>query len=317
MSERVSTLIVPVDGSPQACRGAERAGELASLLGAQLQLLHVMPPAPAELSDLPGNRTPDTDADIAGQRQVADDALSTARNALQQGIRDAAGAVILDDIAHHGDPTRVIVEHAEATGDAMVVMGARGLGGFRKLFLGSVSDAIVHNAPCPVMVVHDNDHPSNRSGIRHVLLPVDGSTGGDRAVRLAGQIAVAAGATVHLLFAYPRHPADVQGAAGVMGEAGAYTDQMVESFIGAGREEAAHVFARARNGLGEGGLEVSEHQLASGAPAEAILEFASGRTEPSIIVMGRRGISRWQERLIGSVSHTVINGASCPVVVVG
>ncbi len=316
MSEHVSTLIVPVDGSRQACRGAEHAGELASLLGARLQLLHVMPAAPAELSDLPGNRTADTDADLAAQRQAADDALSAARSALQQGIRDSAEAVILDDIAHHGDPTRVTVKHAAATSGGMVVMGARGLGGLRKLFLGSVSDAVVHNAPCPVMVVHDNDHPSNRTGIRHVLLPVDGSTGSDAAARLAGQIAGAAGAAIHLLFAYPRHPADVQGAPGVMGEAGAYTEEMVESFIEAGREEAANVFAQARRELGTTGLEISEHQLASGAPAVAILDFASAQTEPGIIVMGRRGVSRWQERLMGSVSHTVVNKASCPVLVV-
>ncbi|OYT33230.1 hypothetical protein B6U96_16730 [Archaeoglobales archaeon ex4484_92] len=35
----------------------------------------------------------------------------------------------------------------------MIVIGARGISKIREIILGSVSDGVVHNAPCPVLVV--------------------------------------------------------------------------------------------------------------------------------------------------------------------
>ncbi len=57
-------------------------------------------------------------------------------------------------ILKRGHPAHTIVNLAAAEGFDMIVLGSRGLGGFGKLFLGSVSNAVVHEAKnCSVVIV--------------------------------------------------------------------------------------------------------------------------------------------------------------------
>ena len=52
-----------------------------------------------------------------------------------------------------GGPKRVVVEEAQQWGADLIVVGSHGYGFWSRLMLGSVSNAVVHHAPCSVLVV--------------------------------------------------------------------------------------------------------------------------------------------------------------------
>ncbi len=51
-----------------------------------------------------------------------------------------------------GEPGPTICDYAAEVGAAVILIGSRGRGGFKRALLGSVSDHVVRNAPCPVVV---------------------------------------------------------------------------------------------------------------------------------------------------------------------
>ena len=84
-------------------------------------------------------------ADAAAE-QEAHETVQAARVAL--GLPDAEGQIL------RGEAGDAICRFAADQGAAAIVMGSRGRGGLRRAILGSVSDHVVRNAPCPVVITH-------------------------------------------------------------------------------------------------------------------------------------------------------------------
>ena len=147
-----------------------------------------------------------------------------------------------------------------------------------------------------------------------ILVPVDGSEGAAMAARYARTLAEPLGIPMRLLFAFPEDALDLLG---VPAETMENTDMEAYSpsrFAELREKRAGQVFERARDALGDTRIAVDEVVLA-GDPAEAILEYAQNVKHP-LIVMGSRGLSRFSQMLVGSVSHRVLHHARCPVTIV-
>lgn len=77
-----------------------------------------------------------------------------ARRVLAEVVEEAAGDgsdVEIEPVAVCDLPANALLEACD--GAAMVVVGARGLGGFKSLLLGSVSQQVAQHAPCPIVIV--------------------------------------------------------------------------------------------------------------------------------------------------------------------
>jgi len=57
-----------------------------------------------------------------------------------------------------GSPESRIVETAEVFGADLIIVGSHGYNRWERLLLGSVSDSVVHHAPCSVMVIRSNQN---------------------------------------------------------------------------------------------------------------------------------------------------------------
>jgi nucleotide-binding universal stress UspA family protein len=87
--------------------------------------------------------------ELMHERNTAGEAVVRAE-AERLGLGDAETRVLL------GAPGPTLCEFAKETGAVGIVLGSRGRGGLKRALLGSVSDFVVRNAPCPVVVVNSN-----------------------------------------------------------------------------------------------------------------------------------------------------------------
>jgi nucleotide-binding universal stress UspA family protein len=76
-------------------------------------------------------------------------------DAVVEEVQSAGGTVAQVHLREGGVPHE-IVALAEDTGIGLIVVGSRGHGGIRRALMGSVSDAVVRHAHCPVLVVRDH-----------------------------------------------------------------------------------------------------------------------------------------------------------------
>ena len=143
----MSAIVVGVDGSEGSIRALRFALEEAGVRGAELRVVHAwhIPPA------IYGSGWVPTGVDLDEYRKLAE--ASLARSLADAGADDAGLAVT--PVLREGEPVDVLC--AEAAHADLLVVGSRGLGGFRGLLLGSVSQQVVHHSPCPVVVVPGKD----------------------------------------------------------------------------------------------------------------------------------------------------------------
>jgi nucleotide-binding universal stress UspA family protein len=90
----------------------------------------------------------------------ANEAVAEAEGEIRKSSPDLA--VGMSSKVVTGYPQQTIVEEAENWGADLIIMGSHGYGFWQRALLGSVSDSVVHHAPCSVLVVRPSHEPNGK-----------------------------------------------------------------------------------------------------------------------------------------------------------
>lgn len=223
-----------------------------------------------------------------------------ASRALEEVVRGVLGSEVSDRAELHvvtDGPAHALLAHAREA--SALVVGARGRGGFASLLLGSVSQACLHHAPCPVVVVHGDELPSTAAP--RIVVGIDGSSTSDAALRWAVEEAQLRGATIDAVHVWHMPYLVPYPYSGV--------DQINPlSFETLGQrllDDAVLRVAPAAEGI--------EKVLVSGGAAGRLVETAKGA---DLLVVGTRALGPMGRFFLGSVSSQVALHAPCSIVVI-
>lgn len=140
-SVRILKIVCTTDFSDISERAVKVAVELANKLSARLEILHVFPKHLFEQM----KTLEDRNNILKELRAEAEDKLKKVIGA--SGLTEAG-------LIEEGEPYKKIVSVAGENDFDLIVMSARGLGRIEGMLIGSVTDAVLKSAPCPVLVIH-------------------------------------------------------------------------------------------------------------------------------------------------------------------
>jgi nucleotide-binding universal stress UspA family protein len=269
-------IIVGIDGSVRSRRALDWAVAEARLLGAPIRLVHA-----SRVLVRDGSLTEQGYARAEAERaRLLDDA---AARALERWPDCELSTSLLAE-----DPGRALT--AAGDGASLIVVGARGTGGFDGLLVGSVGLYTAARARCPVMVVPDSaPDPAQAPG--RIVLGVDELRPADHAIGWAFAEADRRGAALTALHA-------LGTAYGSPGQRVGEQMELSEALAGwAGKYPDLPV----------------TREPVEGKAAPALVE--ASRTA-ALVVVGARRRQGLIGMVLGRVNHAVLHHARCPVVVV-
>jgi nucleotide-binding universal stress UspA family protein len=139
----LSKILVPVDGSEYSLRALDTAIYLAKKIDANITAMHVIENLPTVYVE---------------SQKVLNDLLAKYR-AESENILDKCKQIAeksdvkIETVIGEGDAASNIVVYARNGGFDTIIMGSRGVGSFKEMVLGSVSNKVLHHAKCSVMIV--------------------------------------------------------------------------------------------------------------------------------------------------------------------
>jgi nucleotide-binding universal stress UspA family protein len=283
------SIIGAIDGGRATVHLARVAADVARVLDAPLDLVHVVGAMPDRSNEGGANGLWPADAQLAiraGEGPEADAGRMLERVA--EAIREPEAR---RHVVPFGDPGRRVAKLAEGWDSELIVVGTRGNAPVTDA-LGRVSSRLAADAPCPVLVIPHGleSHVFPLAWrARTLVCGVDGSSLGWNAAARAAQLASRLGGSLRLVHVGPGLAADT------------VRDAMAHLRATGDRRDAPPPDVR------------YEHR--SGEPAEELERVAATATAP-LIAVGSRGLDPPRSPLLGAISRRLLQHARRPILVV-
>jgi nucleotide-binding universal stress UspA family protein len=144
-------ILLATDGTKQGDSAVEMLNRFALSEGDEVRVISVVDMAVPLAIDVYGGYLPDTTELEKAARENAARVLD-ASVARANEITGEHGPTVQGDVLF-GSPESRIVETAEQMKADLIIVGSHGYNRWERLLLGSVSDSVLHHAPCSVLVV--------------------------------------------------------------------------------------------------------------------------------------------------------------------
>ncbi len=299
-TRRFARILLATEGSPSSQQAYNVAAQMAKAFDSEVTILSAVP----SMGVLAAPRKGEYDTTLV---KKAEDTVEKAAAALQ-----TAGATVSGREVPRGltSVVETIVEYAAEKKIDLIVMGTRGLGGFKRATLGSVSSGVASHAQCSTLVVRSNKAKNEaKAGIGRILVAIDGSQDAQRALETA--VDMAKRLKAELVIA---HVVFVPALSWTLGLPGLTipTNEVEEDAEKAGRQ----LVDRAARFAKESGVAKPKKETVTklASPAQGIVELAE-KGGADVIVIGTRGLGGFKKMLMGSVANSVLRYANCSVLV--
>jgi nucleotide-binding universal stress UspA family protein len=288
-------VVVGVDGSDTSRLALDWALAAAAQRGLALIAIHAwaMPLPPVAMgAAVPG---PSFDA----VKQGAQDSLDTE----VEHARSHARGVAVEGRLVSGPPVTAVLDVAESERASLIVLGSRGLDSFSELLIGSTGVQVAGHAHCPVVIhrEHADVPPGPEAG--RVVVGVDGSEISEAALAFAFQEASRRRCGLTVAHGWYAPTVDAIGTPVVLpvplDEVASDELRTTAEALAGWREEYPDVDVRT----------IVHH----GKAAKILIEASKGA---ALVAVGSRGRGGFASLLLGSVSHSVLHHAYCPVAIV-
>jgi nucleotide-binding universal stress UspA family protein len=285
-------ILCPADFSESSVRALACAAALAQWYDAQLTVLHVVPAFESAEARRDAAEPSRVHASMR-REQVLEE--------MKRSLNLAAVSSRATPVAEAGDPRTTIIEQAIAKKADLIVLGTHGRRGFKRLLLGSVTESVLREAPCPVLTVppHAPAAVSDAPTFKRILCPIDFSPSSLQALGCALDLARQADGRVTLLHV-------VEWLPGEHFNLPEYPRHLVEET----RERLRRLVAEESRTW----VEIDD-EVVFGRAYREILRAAETKP-PDLIVMGAQGRGGVELALFGSSTQQIVRGATCPVLTV-